>query len=86
MLAAAIAVFAAAVVAVIAFQYSRRKGCATDVPAGSSFLGALLRCGVCPAATACHRHIEEERAKHGKVRRFCPNSPFMVRLTGRDGR
>lgn len=69
-----------------------QRGCVDDErrafssSADRSLLGSLLYCGICPMATSCHKYIEDERAKHGKVEIFCPQSPFMLRLTGRQNR
>lgn len=76
---------------VIAVRYAERGYAADErqnvsASADGSLLGSLLYCGICPMATSCHRYIENERANRNRVEIFCPQSPFMLRLTGRENR
>ncbi len=65
----------------------RRKSGSSDrapgVPEGTSFLNALLHCATCSQVVSCHRYIEDQRVRTGRVEKFCPRSDFLLRLTGR---
>lgn len=80
-------VLSAAVAAAFLWARHRRKSGSFDqdvgVPEGTSFLDALLHCATCPRVVSCHRYIENQQAKTGRVERFCPRGDFLLRLTGR---
>lgn len=80
-------VLSAAVAAAFLWTRHRRKSGSFEqdvgVPEGTSFLDALLHCATCPRVVSCHRYIETQQAKTGRVERFCPRSDFLLRLTGR---
>ena len=80
-------VLSAAVAAAFLWARHRRKSGSFDqdvgVPEGTSFLDALLHCATCPRVVSCHRYIEDQRAKTGRVEEFCPRGDFLLGLTGR---